>query len=137
MVKGKQKALIMPDEYAKEWVQRDPLIKEQLANIIGWFSGSRILKAMATGLNPEFALANFPRDIFHVFIVSQEYSNIIPAVTFPLQMGRDLAATAKDTWLRKGRWHDYLDEGGGMMFLTSQGKPFKSTNKTLKKTQFS
>ena len=38
-------------------------------------------------------------------------------------------ATAKDTFLRKGRWVDYLDEGGGMTFLTHQGKPFKTMGK--------
>ncbi|GAH76789.1 unnamed protein product, partial [marine sediment metagenome] len=51
------------------------------------------------------------------------------APKFTFQIARDFMATAKDTFLRKGRWIDYLDEGGGMTFLTHQGKPFKTMGK--------
>lgn len=133
MIDGKSKEMIMPDEYAKEWLTRDPLVNEQLANIIGWLSGSKFLKPMATGLNPGFALTNFPRDIAHVWIVTSEYSGFVPKFTF--QITRDFLSTAKDTFLRKGRWIDYIDEGGGMTFLTHQGRPFKTANKKIKTLQ--
>jgi len=110
----------MPDKWAKEWVTRDPLITQQFANFVGWLSGSRILKPMATGLNPEFAITNFPRDILHVYITTAEYSKHLPK--FIAQMGRDLIATTKDAFLRKGDWLDYIDEGGSMDFLTHQGR---------------
>ena len=127
MIEGETKELIMRDEHAREWLTRDPLINEQAALWIGWLSGSKFLKPMATGLNPGFALTNFPRDVAHVWIVTSEYSSFVPKFTF--QIARDFMATAKDTFLRKGRWVDYLDEGGGMTFLTHQGKPFKTMGK--------
>lgn len=133
MVDGEPKEMIMPDEYAIEWIHRDPLINEKLANAIGWFTGTKILKAMATGLNPEFALTNFPRDIAHIYLVTQEYSSFLPM--FTLQFARDLLPTLKDAWLRGKRWQDYLDEGGGMIFLTHQGRPFKTTRRVLKIAQ--
>ena len=120
MIEGEVKEMLMPDKYAKEWVTRDPLINEQLANIIGWMSGSKILKPMATGLNPEFALTNMPRDIAHVWLTTPEYSSFLPKTA--AQFARDFFVTAKDTFKRIGRWTDYIDEGGGMSFLTHQGR---------------
>jgi hypothetical protein len=133
MVEGKPKEIIMRDEHAREWLTRDPLINQQLALWIGWLSGSRFLKPMATGLNPGFALTNFPRDIAHVWITTSEYSSFVPKFTF--QIARDFMVTAKDAFSRKGRWIDYLDEGGGMTFLTHQGRPFKTANRKLKALQ--
>lgn len=120
MIEGKARDIIMPDKYAKEWVKSDPLISQTMATIIGWISGSKILKPMATGLNPGFALTNFPRDIFHVYLVSSEYSSFLPKFMF--QIAKDLHATKKDAFLRKGAWIDYINEGGGMSFLTHQGR---------------
>jgi hypothetical protein len=75
---------------------------------------------MATGLNPEFALTNFPRDIAHIFLVTNEYSPQVPK--FLPQMGVDLLTTMGDAFFRKGKYLDYINEGGGMQFLTHQGR---------------
>lgn len=120
MVEGKPRKMFMPENIAKEWVMSDPLLTTQQANIIGWLSGSKVLKPMATGLNPEFALTNFPRDIAHVWLVTNEYSPHLPKAM--AQMGTDLMATVGDAFLRKGSYFDYIKEGGGMQFLTHQGK---------------
>lgn len=133
MVDGEPQEFMVIDKYAKEWLTRDPLIDEQLVNIIGWLSGSKILKPMATGLNPGFAVTNLPRDIAHIWITTSEYSSFMPK--FILQMSRDLLATVGDAMARKGRWIDYLDEGGGMYFLTHQGKTIKTRNPALRKLQ--
>lgn len=125
MIDGHPREMVMPKEFAKEWVMRDPEIGAQLANIIGWLSGNKILKPMATGLNPEFALTNFPRDIAHIWLTTQEYSGVMPKAA--LQMGKDLAVVAKDALFRTGRWNDYINEGGGMEFLTHQGRTSKGT----------
>lgn len=120
MVGGKPKKMIMPEVMAREWVLSDPIVNAQVANIAGWLSGSKILKPMATGLNPEFALTNFPRDIAHIWLVTNEYSPFLPKAM--AQMGTDLMATVGDAFLRKGSYFDYINEGGGMQFLTHQGK---------------
>jgi len=102
----------------------DPQIKPEIANFVGWISGNKILKPMATGINPEFALGNFPRDIAHIWLTTGEYSATAPIAG--VQMAKDLAATFKDTWTRGKRWRDYVDEGGGMDFLTQQGAVTKN-----------
>lgn len=128
--KGKKKEFYMPKEFANEWVVADPAIKSSLATTISWLSGSKILKAMATGYNPEFALVNFPRDIGYVYLTTSEYSPHLPK--FAAQMSRDLGAVAKDAFTKKGRYRDYVMEGGGMEYLTHQGglgKSYKPSGK--------
>jgi len=133
MVDGQLKEMLMPNELAREWVQSDPAISRQMANVLGWVTGAKILRPMATGINPEFAIANLPRDIAHAFITTYEYSPHVPIAAG--QMARDYAATIKDTLLRRGAWHDYLNEGGGMGFLTHQGRITKKATGSLSKFQ--
>jgi hypothetical protein len=119
LVDGEQVQMLMPNTMAKEWVVADPAINAQLANVLGWISGSKILRPMATGINPEFALTNFPRDIAHVWLTTGEYSSTSPIAA--LQMGKDFITTFKDAFGRGQRWKDFLQQGGGMDFLTHQG----------------
>jgi hypothetical protein len=120
MIDGQKKEMIMPNELVVDWVNKDPILNHAQANIINWISGSKILKPMATGINPEFALTNFPRDIFHAWITTAEHSSHLPVAL--LQMAGDFKKVTSDVLLRKGRWIDYIDEGGGMEFLTHQGR---------------
>lgn len=120
MIDGQTKEMLMPDEFAKEWITRDPLINQSLANFFGWVSGGKILKPMATGINPGFAITNLPRDLIHVWLTTDEYSSFFPK--FGAQIAKDYLTVAKDAFSRKGRWGDYIDEGGGMSFLTYQGR---------------
>ncbi len=120
MKDGKRIRMVLPDKYAREWIQSDPMMSHQLATFIGWASGSKILKTFATGMNPGFALTNLPRDIAHIWLVTEGYSKFAPK--FMGQMGKDIATVAKDAITRKGRYRNYIDEGGGMNFLTNQGQ---------------
>ena len=133
MINGQQKEMIMPNEMAKEWVTRSPEVTPQLANFIGWISGNKILKPMATGLNPEFALTNFPRDIAHIWLSTQEYSPVAPKAG--LQMAGDFSKVLGDAVFRKGVWKDYINEGGGMEFLTHQGKVTSKLKGTVSSLQ--
>jgi hypothetical protein len=123
MKDGQTHSLIMPNRYASEWIMSDPMIDSQLANIVGLISGSKVLKAMATGLNPGFAVTNFPRDLAHIWLTTHEYSKHGPVAL--LQIGKDLATVAKDAFTRGQRYRDYITEGGGMSFLTHQGRAGK------------
>lgn len=133
VVKGIHREMLMPTELAKEWVISDPAINANVANLVGWMSGSKILKPMATGLNPEFAVANLPRDIAHILLTTEEYSPILPVALG--QMAKDLNAVKKDAFTRSGRWLDYIDEGGGMEFLTHQGSITSKTQGVLNDVQ--
>ena len=120
MINGQRKEMFMPREFAKEWLVRDPEISTVLAETIGWLSGSKLLKAMATGLNPGFALTNFPRDIAHAWLTTKEFSSFLPKAI--VQVGRNTGSVFKDSILRKGAYIDYMNEGGGMEFMTHQGR---------------
>ncbi len=133
LIDGQKKEMIMPTDMAREWVKNDPAINQSLATTLGWLSGSKILRPMATGLNPEFALTNFPRDMAHIWITTEQYSPTLPKFMF--QMGNDLRAVKADAFLRKGRYLDYINEGGGMDFLTHQGRFKPKGHATIERVQ--
>jgi len=119
MIKGQRNRMMMPDELARDWIQQDSAISSQMANFIGWISGAAILKPMATGINPEFALTNFPRDAMHVWMTTNEFSPHFPK--FTKQFTEALAATRHGAFTRTGWYVDAINEGLGMNFLTHQG----------------
>ena len=117
---GKTVRMEMPREMAKEWVESDPLINTALANIMSNISGTRLLKFTATGGNPFFAIRNLMRDAGLVFATSKDYSSLVPKAIG--QMSIDYKETFKDSLHRRGTYVDYINEGGGMSFLTHQGR---------------
>jgi len=134
MVGGKKETMLMPNEMAAEWIKSDPLLSQIQGSILSFFSGTSTLKAMATGYNPEFALTNTPRDIAHILLTTDEFSSTSP-VGFA-QLSKRIAEVSKDALTRKGRYVDYIKEGGGMEFLTHQGRSKdKPLNKTFAKLQ--
>ena len=117
---------------AKEWITSNPEISYKSATIARWISGSVVLRTFATGIEWGFAAANLPRDIQHIWFAARTfqdgkwkplYSSTGPV--YGLQMGRDLVTVASDAILRRGRTTDYINEGGGMEFLTHQGRIFR------------
>jgi len=120
MIGGKRQAMLMPTEMAQYWVTFDPVIRQDLKRAFNVMSGSAILKPMATGLNPAFAIANLPRDLAHSWFVSEDYSPILPIAW--AQQAKDLFTVLPDVIKRKGRVEAYTKEGGGMDMLTRQGQ---------------
>jgi len=51
------------------------------------------------------------------------YSSNMPV--FMWQMGKDIKNVFNDAVLRKGKYEDYIKEGGGMEFLVHQGRLFQ------------
>lgn len=135
MVDGKRRTIVMKEQLANEWVVRDPLISEGTAKFLRWTTGTSLLKAMATGLNPEFAITNPFRDIALVWAADYNgaYSKILPK--FLLEMGHDLATVTKDAVKREGRYKDALNDGGMMDFLVIQGRLFGSRHRIMNKLQ--
>ena len=120
VLEGRQHRMTMKNKYAQEWLIRDPEISAQLSNTVRILSGGFILRPLATGINPEFAIANLPRDMAHILLTTQEYSSTLP-VGLP-QLIKDIGVVGKDALTKKGRYIDYMREGGGMEFLTHQGR---------------
>ena len=119
LIDGKQNSMLMQREWAEEWIAREPAINQALANSLRVASGGFILRPMATGINPAFALSNVPRDIAHVLLVTDIYSPVLPIAL--KQIAADIAKVTPDVLGRKGRYDEYIKEGGGMEFLTQQG----------------
>jgi len=126
---GERKPLYISPEMSKEWIVSNPEMSYRLSQLIRWLSGSAILRTFATGINWGFALANLPRDVMHAWFAARVFEKgkwkpvYSPhAPIYGLQMGRDLITVFRDALLRKGRYDEYIKEGGGMEFLVHQGR---------------
>lgn len=119
-IDGDRYTFFMEEGLSKEWITSDPLINRTLAEMIQWTSGSKILKAVATGYNPAFIITNMPRDMALIWQSTTEYSPHLPA--FIAEMTRDLATVMPDVFKRTGRVLDFANEGGEMTFLTHYGR---------------
>ena len=126
---GVRKPIYISPDMAKEWVMRDSNISYKAAAILRYASMSPVLRTFATGVNWAFATANLPRDVMHAWYAARVfqdskwdtvYSSHMPI--FAAQMAWDLGATFSDALFRKGRYVDYVKEGGGMEFLVHQGR---------------
>lgn len=121
MIKGKKEGMYVPESLAAQWKIGDPAISATHANILRIGSGSAILRPLATGYNPAFIITNLPRDIIHAWLSTNElYSRHLP-IYLP-QIGRDMLTVARDSLTKTGRYRDYINEGGGLSFLTHQGR---------------
>ena len=134
---GVRHPVFMKEEFHTMWHDTmDKLVNSDLAKTISTWSGSRLVKAFATGNNPGFVFTNTPRDFVHALLFSPEYSS------FLLRSGTQLTKDSikaigeiykhrnsnKTTLLTK-----YLEYGGGMEWLNQQGeiKDLTSLNKTI------
>jgi hypothetical protein len=126
---GERKAIYLSPEMSREWITNNPELKYRTAQVIRYASGSVALRTFATGINWGFALANVPRDIQHIWFAARVYEdgrwkslyNPVGPI-YALQISRDIASVFSDAVLRKGRYQDYINEGGGMEFLVHQGR---------------
>jgi hypothetical protein len=125
LIEGKNQSMLMPTDLAKQWTQGEFIVNQNAANVMRVASGGFILRPMATGINPAFALSNIPRDIAHVLMVTDVYSPHFPVAI--KQMATDISQVSKDAISRTGRYNEYIKEGGGMEFLTHQGRSFKGS----------
>jgi hypothetical protein len=131
MVDGKLEGVYMPEHLASQWKMGDPAIAAVTANIARIVSGNALVRPLATGYNPGFVLTNLPRDIVHAWLSTNNiYSTVLPR--YLLQLGMDMAVVAKDSLNKTGRYVDYINEGGGMSFLSHQGRdPFAHSGYSL------
>jgi len=127
----------IPERFHDSWVVRDPSFISAHANWVGWLSGSKPVKAAATGLNPFFLMVNLPIDIFHSWLVTgfrakqgmPVYSTVPPVAA--AQMTKDLASSFWDAVFRTGIAEKFSEIGGGTSFLTSQGAITSKTSGTM------
>lgn len=114
---GKKQTFYVHPDYVDNFV-RSP--KDSVSQMLGTITGTKLLKALATGNNPAVAPVLFWRDMSFVIQNTQHFSSAKPKAY--LQLASDLAATRKDAFSRTGAFDSYLEQGGGMQLLTHQGR---------------
>lgn len=143
---GIRRSMIVPNDFYNSWNNTEPLMNPAFANSIRIATGGIVKRLFTTGANPAFALANIPRDIAHVLFFTNTYSPVFPIGVG--QLGGDIIKVLPDVLLSRlnkdivrvlpsalrnranskgNRYYKYLEEGGGMDFLTVQGRPFEKT----------
>jgi hypothetical protein len=109
---GEQKAFIMQDKYAREWVTGDSVLDGLTAEMLSWAVGTAPLKAAATGLNPAFGLVKNPlMDTFLQAFATRERSTFLPQYLW--QQGKAMGRTYKELLERKGPVFDLWINNGG------------------------
>ena len=129
MIDGKPQRMFMPTKLAREWVNSDPGVSRGVANLFQWLSGTKVVKALATGYNPAFALVNIPMDIGLQFMQPGPYSSFLPKML--IQVAKNYREVAGDALRKTGKTKEYILQGGDMNWLSYQGRfnP-RSTNPT-------
>ena len=75
---GEAQSVLIPEKLAKYWKTSDPLLDAAAANFFRHITGTSTVKAVATGLNPEFAIPAFMRDLGSTWFTSKQYSPFMP-----------------------------------------------------------
>ena len=117
LVDGKQVSYWMEPGYYKEFAP-EPFFHANAG--LTALAGSTLVKPFATGINPEFIVTNFPRDLQHLWLSTSAYNNIAPIAAG--QMAADLGAVWSDVVRRGPKFQEYMELGGGMNLLTHQGQ---------------
>ena len=132
--KGDVKYIDVHSDIAKEWVTDDPESLRHMRkwlNLASWGTGAKMVKFFATGANPGFAVYNTFIDAAFQWMTTNEYSVALP-VAFA-QRASDMVTVMKDAITRKGRFDDFMEEGGGMNWLAveAMGRPQQDEMKEL------
>ena len=146
---GMKRAFHLEEEAFNEWNDIDLKIQRNFGmNTLRMMSGVKLLKAAATGSNPLFFLVNVPMDIAHVLFFTDVYdSNKLLPVNFVKVsrkvtknvrgiLGLDIDANeninlnvdTKNTKRVQKLMDIYMENGGGMDFMTQQGQELFDDN---------
>ena len=135
---GKEQSLLMKESFADKLL--DVKTKSILDNV-GKLTGTQVLRFMATGGNPLFIVGNTVVDFQNITLLSDTYSS------FKALGGLELAYDFTKNFLRKAAatksyqktYMDFMEHGGGMDYLSSDGlralQNLKPLNKIKKQTR--
>jgi hypothetical protein len=121
LIGGKQHPMFMKDDMAEQWVTAPTEITSGLAQFLRTYSGTSMLKAAVTGLEPFFAPLNLIRDVGTAWTNSPAYSSHLPV--YLMQLGKDISEVASDVIFRKGLAKEYQAHGGMLQIVTGGRAP--------------
>lgn len=119
-IEGEKRSMFLRKDLMLGW-SVDPVGVPMWASVL---AGATFIRPFATGsFAPQFALVNFAYDI--PFAMSTAGAGRLYSPAYPiaaLQIGRDLAETAGDAFMRKGLFPQFTERGGMMSLLSHQGR---------------
>jgi hypothetical protein len=132
-VDGKRKVMYTTPEIKDMWFDNKEI--GIAPNIEKWAgkTGTNILKAMATGINPLFAITNAPRDFIQVLAFTDTYSKTRGASFMPVRMAyllKDFFKAAYDITMKNENFENAVEDGLMMEFLYKEGRGKDKTFKT-------
>ena len=123
------------------WFDNIPgFLNAKAKEFLGYAMGASLLKGIATGNNPAFALVNTPRDYIFNVVFSDQYSSIVPKAMY--QVAKDTFKAIREIKRSNGSFgadgsllDKYIYYGGDMAFLSTQGRLKQNTRlaKTIDK----
>jgi tetratricopeptide (TPR) repeat protein len=127
--KGSKKPMWIEPKFASEWMTDTRELSGPFGKFVRIMSGTQLVKMFATGINPAFAIANLPRDVLHAWFASRIMEDgkwkSLYSVWAPKAAGEFLVNYKNvfgDVLHRRGVVNDFIEDGGGMNYLYSQGK---------------
>ena len=115
---GEKVGIEVPDWF-KASIEKMP-VKNEFLRLLSILTGSASTRALAVGINPEFALANIPRDFMRYYRmmaagdkvsspmeIAKTFINANPLV-YSIKMLKNMAVTAKDVATEKGIYEDAI-----------------------------
>ena len=129
-IDGVRNEFFLADELHNIWndIYEKRITKEVESNVISktiFTAPTKLTKLMATGINPLFFIVNTPRDFFQIINFSDAYSNNVLKATGGLALDTYNAwkdTKAYDSGAENTMYAKYIEYGGGMDFLATQGK---------------
>jgi hypothetical protein len=115
---------IKEDFHSKFTDTSNQILNATTRETISKLSGTRLVKTLATGENPLFFITNIPRDLAFALAFSKEYGSGMKTIV-PVELTKLLIDFSKGIGqsIAKGSsYRKYIEYGGGMDFLTIQGR---------------
>jgi hypothetical protein len=129
--KGVVKELYVNRDYARQLMPGSG--NPKVLNALSWLSGAKVLKFLATGINPEFALKNVPLDILHIATTQRIYDDIVGAKALKNNMPLSIFAIHKDIVFNLAtlgpKVKEYYKYYGGMEHMLSGGEALLKSGK--------
>ena len=123
---GEVKSIFVRADLADQIEYPDDGVSKSEMNRIGqWVLGSKVLRAMATGYNPLFPIANVPMDFMNIIFFTDVYDNknVFHAMALlSKQFLRNAYGLRTKNPNTMANLKEALEAGMGMDYLTNQGR---------------
>jgi hypothetical protein len=129
---GVKKSFYLKDNLKSELddISRVSGIPQNIQKLIGMVTGSFAVKLLATRANPLFVAKNIPRDYLHVLFFTKAYDNMsLPLAA--MRLAGDFIKGVKSKLQDDQDFKDFVEFGGGMDFLSTEGMESMITNRTV------